>query len=75
MMVIKMIVHKIIARGNIYFGVMSRTLSLLENFEDHSLFHIKRELNSDVGQKAKEGTSLRKGAIKVNGSVMLLPIP
>lgn len=75
MMVIRVIVHKNIVEGNIYFGVISRILALLKNFEEYSFFHIKRELNSDVDQKDKEGPNLRKGEIKVNGSIKLLPIP
>jgi len=74
-MVIKAIVHKNISRDDVYSGVMSRTLALLKNLDEYSLFHIKRGLNLEVDQKAKEGTSLGKGELKVNGSVRLLPIP
>jgi hypothetical protein len=75
MMVIRVIVQKNIAGGNVYFGIMSRSLSLLKNLDEYSLFHIKRGLNSEADQKAKEGTSLGKGELMVNGSVRLLPIP
>lgn len=75
MMVIRAIVQKNIVGGNVYSGIMSRSLALLKNLDEYSLYHIKRGINSEANQKAKEGSGLGKGELTVNGSTRLLPIP
>lgn len=75
MMVIRVIVKRNIVGGNVYFGMMSRSLALLNFFKDYSPYHIKRDLNSEANKGAKEGFDLGKGEIIVNGSTRLLPIP
>jgi hypothetical protein len=67
MMVIRTIVKKSIVGGNVYIGVMSRSLALLKNFDECTSFHIKCELNFEADKWAKEGSDLGIGEIIING--------
>jgi hypothetical protein len=55
MMVIKAIVHKNIAGGNVYSGVMSRTLALLKNLEELLPFSYKKRTKLECWSKGKRG--------------------
>jgi hypothetical protein len=48
MLVIRAIVQRNIVGGNIYNGIMFRSLDALKNFEKITLYHIKRELNVEA---------------------------
>lgn len=39
------------------------------------MVHVKRELNTDADRLAKEGTTIRKGEMKVNENLKSHPIP
>jgi len=69
LIIINVIINNNIVGGNIYTSFIPHILDILRNFEKDSLYHIKRELNSVANKKSKEGTILRKGEIKVNGSI------
>jgi ribonuclease HI len=75
MILIRAIIKQNIAGSNIYKGVLTRIQALLHQFKRYTMFHIKRELNTDADQLAKEGTTLRKGEMKVNGDLKPRPIP
>jgi ribonuclease HI len=71
MMVIRVIIKGYIVGGNVYSGVMSQSLALLKNFDECSLYHIKRDLNFEADKRAKEGSRLGIGEIIINGEKRL----
>jgi hypothetical protein len=72
---IRAIIKRSIIGSNIFRCVMYRPLSLLKEFKQFSLFHIKRELNSSVDRWDKVGSRLKEGKIIFNGVKGSLPIP
>jgi hypothetical protein len=61
MLVIMELIKRHVFSNNVIIGIISRTLSLLNEFEDHSLYHIKREHNSEADRWAKVGSNLAEG--------------
>jgi len=74
MMVIRAVVKGNITRGNIYSGIMSRSLVALKNFEKSTMYHVKREINVEANKLTKVGSRLGKGDIVVNGILRFQPI-
>jgi len=74
MTVIRAVVHGNINEGNIYLGIMSRSLAALKNFNKSTLYHIKIELNIEANKLTKVGSGLGKGELVVNGNLRFQPI-
>jgi hypothetical protein len=74
MLVIRAIVKRNITRGDIYSGIMSRSLDALKRFEKITFYHIKLELNVEVENFAKVGSRSGKGNLVNNGELRLYPL-
>jgi len=74
MMVVQAINKKIQSKRNVFNGITSRTLSLIEGFVEFKIFQVKRELNALVNQWEKLGTRLDRGIISLNGVRREFPI-
>jgi ribonuclease HI len=75
LLVIRALIKRHAVGNNVIINIIACTLSLLNEFEIHSMFHIKREHNSLVDHWAKVGSNLAKGDIIVNGIKVSQPIP
>jgi hypothetical protein len=61
--------------NNLLSGILHQITSLIGNFEEINLFHIKRGLNPLVDLWAKEGSRMAQGEINLNGEKGVFPIP
>jgi len=75
MMVAWEITNKSKTRNNAFNSIISRILTLLVEFEEAKLFHIKHEFNSYGNYWAKFGSHLNEVTIIKNGVRVVLLIP
>jgi hypothetical protein len=75
MLMIRAIIKQSDIGNKVFPGVISRTLSLLAEFEEYSAFHIKHEYNNEADQWEKHGSTLGEGEIIVNGERDFFHIP
>jgi hypothetical protein len=75
MIVIRALIKKHVVSNNAIVGILAHTLTLLNEFEMHCLFHIKRDHNPLVNRWAKVGSGLGEGELIFNGVKVFHPIP
>lgn len=75
MMVTKAIIKGSEVGNNLLNIVLSRSITLLAEFEEVSIHHVKRELNINADQMAKLGSRLNEGEFVLNRVMSSLPIP
>jgi hypothetical protein len=74
-MIIQALIKEPKVGGNFLFEVLFRSIKSLNKFGNHLVYHIKRDLNKEVDNLTKKGTSIGNGILRVNGISRLFPIP
>jgi hypothetical protein len=75
MMVARAIIKKSITGNNAFNSIISCILTLIVEFEEAKIFHIKHKFNTYANYWAKLGSHLNEGTIIKNGPRGVLPIP
>jgi ribonuclease HI len=75
MLIVWAFIKKNYMENNQVSGILQRITTLIWEFEEINLFHIKRGLNPHSDHWAKEGSRMQQGEINLNNGKGGLPIP